>query len=276
LGAEGAEPQEVHVLVDLENNQPTLDEVRARVPDLTHVWLFHSGEQDKRLASFEPLGERRRVIGISRPGKNSLDFHLSFYLGEITALFPRAKLVIMAIDKGYVAVIEHAVQRGFAVVREPYLTGRGAEPPAKKSAKAAKKAAKKVPGKKAPAKKVAAKAVKREPAKKAAKASAKAAQTAAKKAPPKPAKKAATPATPAGAAPMVVPIDTKLLDRVAKSLKKMGEKAPKRRNALEKHIAPMLGQAPNAAATAVAELVLRGILRLSGQSVTYDFARVAG
>ena len=34
----------VHVLVDLENNQPTLHEVRALVPDMTDVWLFHSGK----------------------------------------------------------------------------------------------------------------------------------------------------------------------------------------------------------------------------------------
>lgn len=83
-------PRAVHVFVDLENNQPTLDEVRALVPDLTDVWLFHSGKQNKHLAAFESLGPRQMAVPIARPGKNSLDFHLSFYLGYIAAKNPGA------------------------------------------------------------------------------------------------------------------------------------------------------------------------------------------
>ncbi|NJK46480.1 MAG: GAF domain-containing protein [Pleurocapsa sp. SU_196_0] len=100
----------VHVLVDLENNQPTLDQVRALVPDVTDVWLFHSGKQSKHLDAFASLGERQIAVPISRPGKNSLDFHLSFYLGYLAAKNPGARLVVMAIDGGYAPMIEHAVK----------------------------------------------------------------------------------------------------------------------------------------------------------------------
>ena len=33
--------KEVHVLVDLEKNQPAFEEVECLVPDLTDIWLFH-------------------------------------------------------------------------------------------------------------------------------------------------------------------------------------------------------------------------------------------
>lgn len=49
----------VHVLVDLENNQPTLAEVRALVPDLTDVGLFHSGA----LQACAGTGRSRRRVG---------------------------------------------------------------------------------------------------------------------------------------------------------------------------------------------------------------------
>ena len=109
--------QKVHVLVDLENNQPTLEDVKRLVPDMTHVWLFHSPGQAKRLASFAPLGERCTAVPISRPGKNALDFHLTFYVGYLAARNPGAKLVVVAIDRGYGPMVEHAVDLALQVAQ---------------------------------------------------------------------------------------------------------------------------------------------------------------
>jgi NTP pyrophosphatase (non-canonical NTP hydrolase) len=187
-----------HVLLDYENVQPSDAELRALVPDVDQVWVFHGPHQrevEKRFASF---GTGATAVPISKTGKNALDFHLSFYMGYIASRNPDSKMVVVANDKGYEPMLEHAKAMGFVVRRQPHGE---VKPPAKKAAAkkvAAKKApAKKVASKKATAKKAAAKPV----AAKKPVAKVPAPSPAAKKAsPPKaaPAKKAAGP-TPAGA-----------------------------------------------------------------------------
>ncbi|MBI5716214.1 MAG: hypothetical protein HZC37_00820 [Burkholderiales bacterium] len=153
------------MLVDLENNQPTLEDVKRLVPDVTHAWLFYSPSQAKRLASFEPLGDRCTAVPISRPGKNALDFHLSFYVGYLAARNPDAKLVVVAIDRGYGPMIEHAVELDLEVAQvafKPLAKGarKGSAKPVKRAAAgAAPKGAlaPKTVAKKAPAKRVVAK-----------------------------------------------------------------------------------------------------------------------
>lgn len=187
-----------HVLLDYENVQPSDAELRALVPDVDQVWVFHGPHQrevEKRFASF---GTGATAVPISKTGKNALDFHLSFYMGYIASRNPDSKMVVVANDKGYEPMLEHAKAMGFVVRRQPHGE---VKPPAKKAA------VKKVAAKKAPAKKVAAKkaATKKAAAKpvaaKKSVAKAPAPLPSAKKAsPPKvvPAKKAADPA-PAGA-----------------------------------------------------------------------------
>lgn len=54
-------------------------------------------------------------VPISKSGKNALDFHLSFYMGYIASRNQQAKIVVVANDKGYKAMLEHAKAMGFAV-----------------------------------------------------------------------------------------------------------------------------------------------------------------
>lgn len=187
-----------HVLLDYENVQPSDAELRALVPDAGQVWVFHGPHQrevEKRFASF---GTSATAVPISKTGKNALDFHLSFYMGYIASRNPDSPMVVVANDKGYEPMLEHAKAMGFVVRRQSHGE---VKPPAKKAAAkkvAAKKApAKKVAAKKATAKKTAAKTI----AAKTPVAKAPTPSPAAKKAsPPKavPAKKMAAP-TPAGA-----------------------------------------------------------------------------
>ena len=137
-----------HVLLDYENVQPSDTELRALVPDVDQVWVFHGPHQrevEKRFASF---GVGATAVPIRKTGKNALDFHLSFYMGYIASRNPDSKMVVVANDKGYEPMLEHAKAMGFLVRRQPHGE---VKPPAKKAA------AKKVAAKKAPAKKVAAK-----------------------------------------------------------------------------------------------------------------------
>jgi NTP pyrophosphatase (non-canonical NTP hydrolase) len=187
-----------HVLLDYENVQPSDAELRALVPDGDQVWVFHGPHQREVEKRFESFGAGAMAVPISKTGKNALDFHLSFYMGCIASRNPDAKMVVVANDKGYEPMLEHAKAMGFVVRRQPHGE---VKPPAKKAA-AKKVAAKKAPAKKVAAKKAAAKEASAKPvAAKKAVAKAPAPSPAAKKAsPPKvvPAKKAAAP-TPAGA-----------------------------------------------------------------------------
>src|SRR5260370_29515510 len=68
------------------------------------------------------LGERFVPIDIEGQGKNALDFHIAFYLGEYLARSPETPCVILSKDKGFDPLIKHLVRRGFAVRRANSIT----------------------------------------------------------------------------------------------------------------------------------------------------------
>jgi len=140
-----------HVLVDYENVQPTIEDLLKQAPGLTDVWLFHGPNQIKRAEQLQATHERVTLVPHSGRGKNALDFHLSFYLGYVAARHPDASLLVVANDKGYDSMIEHAKLLGFAASRSEFKAKKApaskkAAAPAKKAvaAKAAKPVAKKV------------------------------------------------------------------------------------------------------------------------------------
>ena len=105
----------VHVLLDFENVQPDEAELRALVPGLTHLWLFHGPHQKDLAQRFAGFGTELSLVPISQSGKNALDFHLSFYVGYIVSRFPQAAIVVVANDKGYAPMLMHAETLGFDV-----------------------------------------------------------------------------------------------------------------------------------------------------------------
>jgi PIN domain len=294
----------VHVLVDLENNQPTLDDIRRLVPDLTDAWLFHSPQQVAHLSSFAALGSRHTPVLISRAGNNALDFHLSLYVGYIAARHPGAKLVVVAIDRGYMPMIEHARTLGFDVEKVSFSAGgaptkkRGtktggariasvkkatagttpakgavARKPAKKTAtgKAAvsKQAAQQPPVAKPPGKKTKASApAKTAPAKQVSKASPSKAKAPGKKAP-------ATHKPAATSEPAVSPVPR--LEKIIVNLRKIGDKRPKKLEQLRRHLASLLrAHATDDAVTAqLSNLLAADALRVTGDAIDYT-AKVSG
>jgi NTP pyrophosphatase (non-canonical NTP hydrolase) len=136
-----------HVLLDYENVQPTEEELRALVPDACQVWVFHGPQQRQVKRRFASFGTSATAVPISKTGKNALDFHLSFYMGYIASRNPASKMVVVANDKGYEPMLEHAKAMGFLVQRQAHEVMKAT----------AKTAAKKVAATKPPAKKVAAK-----------------------------------------------------------------------------------------------------------------------
>jgi PIN domain len=76
------------------------------------------------------LGERFVPIDIEGQGKNALDFHIAFYLGEYLARSSETACVILSRDKGFDPLIKHLVRRGFAVRRANSITeALGSRPP---------------------------------------------------------------------------------------------------------------------------------------------------
>lgn len=284
-----------HVLLDYENVQPTQEQVRALTPDARQLWVFHGPHQrdvEQRFASF---GSDATAVPISKTGKNALDFHLSFYMGYIASKNPGSAMVVIANDKGYEPMLEHARAMGFAVRRMEH----GKAKPAAKKIAAKKVAAKKVPATKVAAKKAAAKtpAAKQPAAKKAAakktaavpvekKAPAKKTATAAK-APAPPVKKAAAKV---GAAPAVaavspgpavakpvaavpsVPGQAARIKRLADNLRKMGDKRPTKPASLWRSLKSFLGKdaTDEAVEAALSQLIAEGVVKVdSAKGASY-------
>ncbi len=107
----------MHLLIDLENVQPTAQAVDLWIGIDGTAWIFHSPQQQKLLAAFEALGDRVTLVPISRPGPNSLDFHLVFYLGYLASRNATSKYVLLSKDRGYDPVINHAMLLGFSLRR---------------------------------------------------------------------------------------------------------------------------------------------------------------
>src|SRR5262249_48607087 len=62
-------------------------------------------------------------IDIEGHGKNALDFHIAFYLGEYLARDRDTQCVILSKDTGFDPLIDHLKKRGFNVRRTATLGG---------------------------------------------------------------------------------------------------------------------------------------------------------
>ncbi len=282
-----------HVLIDYENVQPSEEELRRMVPDAGQVWVFHGPQQRQVEQRFASFGAGVTAVPISKTGKNALDFHLSFYVGYIASRNPASKMVVVANDKGYEPMLEHARGMGFAVRRQSHGPNKPAakkavakkvvatKGPAPKAAAAKKPAAKQVPAKTVAAKKVSpAPAVKKAPTAKAApaKQAAPAKAVVAKPAIPATAKNAGgptpriaskpapTPLTPQLARPSTVSSDE--INKITEGLRKMGGNRPTKPAALRRLLKSLLVAETGDASIEVAfgKLVASGVVAVGVDS----------
>lgn len=109
----------VHLLVDWENVQPKGDELKALVPEGTHVWLFHGPHQTVDASGHQQVYGAEQVTQIPRTGsgRNALDFQLAYYVGYISARQPEGTFVVVSNDQGYEPMLEHARELGFDAQR---------------------------------------------------------------------------------------------------------------------------------------------------------------
>ena len=109
-----------YVLIDFENIQPNNLEVLYHHP--FKVLVFVGANQTKipfELASaMQALGESAQYVKIAGNGKNALDFHIAFYIGELVTKEPSAFFHIISRDTGFDPLIKHLKSKKIKIQRE--------------------------------------------------------------------------------------------------------------------------------------------------------------
>lgn len=120
---DGGTKADVHLLVDFENLKPSAADVALIRSGEYRLWVFHGPHQNKfdatLVKAWQPLGGRVDFVQSSKQGKNALDFHIAFKLGELFAgerkSGRRASYVVVSGDGGFDALIEYMRTQGCSV-----------------------------------------------------------------------------------------------------------------------------------------------------------------
>ena len=112
-----------YVLIDFENVRPKNLEILSNHP--FKVYVFVGASQAKipydLAVAMQQLGENAQYVKISGNGKNALDFHLAFYLGELATNDPEAYFHVISKDTGFDPLIRHLKDRKIRIQREKDL-----------------------------------------------------------------------------------------------------------------------------------------------------------
>lgn len=119
----------LYLLVDFENVQPSSEDV-ARVRSVDHhLWVFHGPHQNKFDAALvnagKRLGDRLQLVQSTRTANNALDFHIAFRLGVLVeanrAEGRPARYVVVTEDGDLGPLIAHMRNEGCAVDKVPSI-----------------------------------------------------------------------------------------------------------------------------------------------------------
>ena len=98
-----------YILIDFESVQPR--QLAALDRDHFKVMLFVGAHQNKLpyevAAAIQRLEVKVEYIKISGNGRNALDFHIAFYIGQIASADPTGYFHIISKDNGYDPLIQH-------------------------------------------------------------------------------------------------------------------------------------------------------------------------
>ncbi|MBT9544809.1 MAG: hypothetical protein IV090_05420 [Candidatus Sericytochromatia bacterium] len=98
-----------YVLIDFENVQP--ESLALLQVENLKVFLFVGATQTKvpfEIASaLQVMGNNAEYIKIAGSGKNALDFHITYYLGQLTEKDPQGYFHIISKDTGFDPLIQH-------------------------------------------------------------------------------------------------------------------------------------------------------------------------
>jgi hypothetical protein len=110
-------------LIDFENIQPKNLEILRKHP--FQILVFVGANQEKLpfdlAQAMQELGENAKYVKIAGNGKNALDFHIAFYIGQLSLQEPDAYFHIISRDTGFDPLIKHLKSRKIKVQREKDL-----------------------------------------------------------------------------------------------------------------------------------------------------------
>lgn len=112
-----------YVFIDYENVQP--ESIAGLDKGNFYILLFLGAHQSKLntnlVRSLQPLGARVEYVVIAGNGKNALDFHIAYYIGERAAIEPEAYFHVVSKDAGFDPLIQHLKDRNILASRTANL-----------------------------------------------------------------------------------------------------------------------------------------------------------
>lgn len=120
----------VHLLVDYENVQPTANELLQLRDSHVRLWVFHGPHQTRFpadvVSAWQPLGNRLRFVQSDKAGRNALDLHIAFSMGELAEKGRASQdpgcFVVIAKDKDLDALFGYLRQHGIHAARAESLS----------------------------------------------------------------------------------------------------------------------------------------------------------
>lgn len=112
-----------YVLIDFENVQPKNLEILKNHP--FKIFVFFGANQTKvpfdLATTMQNFGDNAKYIKIAGNGQNALDFHIAFYIGQLSLQDPDGFFHIISKDKGFDPLINHLKSKKIRVQREKDL-----------------------------------------------------------------------------------------------------------------------------------------------------------
>jgi hypothetical protein len=112
------------ILVDFENVQPAIlaSVAQAKFGVIVFVGASQTKVPFEMAAALQPMGADAAYVKISGNGKNALDFHIAFWIGQLSARYPSAAFHIISKDNGFDPLIAHLKERGISAARWPGIS----------------------------------------------------------------------------------------------------------------------------------------------------------
>ena len=112
-----------YVLIDFENVQPKNLEILLNHP--FKIFVFVGANQTKvpfdLATAMQNFGDNAKYLKISGNGQNALDFHIAFYIGQLSLQDPEGFFHIISKDTGFDPLIKHLRTKNIRVQREKDL-----------------------------------------------------------------------------------------------------------------------------------------------------------
>lgn len=112
-----------YVLIDFENVQPKNLEILVKHP--FQIFVFVGANQTKipfdLATTMQSFGDNGKYIKISGNGQNALDFHIAFYVGQLSLQDPDGYFHIISKDTGFDPLIKHLRTQKIRIHREKDL-----------------------------------------------------------------------------------------------------------------------------------------------------------